>query len=140
MTAAPQRPLAELPMLSDSERAWLRERSPEIAPPPGRCLHELFEAHAERRAEGIAVVCGDERVTYADLNRRANRLARRLRDHGVGPETRVGICLERSLEMIESILAVLKAGGAYVPLDPSYPRDRLAFMLRDAGASALIAG
>jgi len=139
IAADPRRPLVDLPMIGASERAWLRERSPAVAASTGRCLHEMFEAQAARRPEAVAAVFEGERVTYEELNRRANRLARQLRDRGVGPETRVAICLERSIGMIEAILAVLKAGGAYVPLDPSYPDDRLAFLLRDAGATAVIA-
>jgi len=139
IAADPRQRLADLPMLSASERAWLRERNPAVPAPPGRCLHEVFEAQAKDRPDAIALVVDAERITYAELNRRANRLARLLRDRGVGSEARVGICLERSGEMIVAILAVLKAGGAYVPLDPAYPEDRLAFMLRDAGVMALIA-
>ncbi|PYS97071.1 MAG: hypothetical protein DMF50_02025 [Acidobacteria bacterium] len=134
----PQRRLADVPMLTAPEKTWLAGRRAPVEAGPGRCLPALFEAQAARRPDALAVVCGEERVTYAVLNRRANRLARRLREQGVGPETRVAICLERSIEMIVAILAVLKAGGAYVPLDPAYPRDRLAFMLDDAGAVALL--
>ncbi len=137
--ADPQRRLTDVPMLTAGERAWLAGLHRPVAAPAGRCLPELFEARVARRPEAIAVVCETERVTYAALNRRANRLARHLRALGVVPETRVGICLERSVEMIVAILAVFKAGGAYVPLDPAYPKERLSFMLQDAGVVALIA-
>ena len=93
---------------------------------------------AERTPEAVALTCAGESLTYAELNARANRLARRLRALGVGPEVLVGLCAGRSAEMVVGLLAVLKAGGAYVPLDPAYPADRLAFMLDDARASVLL--
>src|SRR6185503_6036343 len=86
----------------------------------------------------VALVHDEQQLTYAELNTRANRLAHHLRSTGVGPETLVGICTERSIEMVVSLLAILKAGGAYVPLDPAYPQERLSFMLRDAGVEVLI--
>ncbi|HYS04987.1 MAG TPA: amino acid adenylation domain-containing protein [Candidatus Dormibacteraeota bacterium] len=138
IAADPGRRLCDLPMLTTSERVWLEERDPPRRVTTEGCLHERFETQAERSPGTIAVVSGSVRLTYDDLNRRANRLARRLRDRGVGPETRVAICLPRSIELIVAMLAVLKAGGAYVPLDPGYPVDRLALMLDDAGAGALI--
>ena len=95
-------------------------------------MHELFEEQVERTPDAVAVVYEQTQVSYAELNARANRLAHYLRSLGVGPESRVALCLERSVEMVVSLLAVLKAGGAYVPLDPSYPLDRLAYMLDDA--------
>ena len=107
-------------------------------PAPAGCMQEVFEDQAERMPDAFAVVCGTERLTYRRLNARANQLAHYLRARGVRPETRVGVCLERSAAMIVSLLAVLKAGGSYVPLDPGYPADRLAFMLRDSRVSVLI--
>jgi amino acid adenylation domain-containing protein len=139
MAAGPERRLCDLPMITIAERAWLEERNPPRAGAAEACLHELFETQVARSPDAIAVVCEGVRVTCDELNRRANRLARRLRDRGVGPEARVAICLPRSIEMVVAILAILKAGGAYVPLDPAYPADRLAFMLEDAAAAALIA-
>ena len=106
--------------------------------PRQKCIHELFEAQAERTPQAIAVVFGKESLTYSELNLRANQLAHRLRRLGVGPDALVGICVERSLEMVIGLLGILKAGGAYVPLDPNYPRERLAFMLKDAGARVLL--
>ncbi|MGH8302843.1 MAG: amino acid adenylation domain-containing protein, partial [Steroidobacteraceae bacterium] len=103
-----------------------------------RCLHELIEEQARGRLEAEAVVSEGGRASYAELNARANRLARRLRTLGVGPEVRVGICLERSVGTIVSILGVLKAGGCYVPLDPAHPRERLSWALQDCGARVLI--
>ena len=102
-------------------------------------VHEELEVLARRVPNAVAVVFGDDHLTYAELNRRANQLAHHLRRLGVGPEVIVGVCVDRSLEMIASVLAVLKAGGAFLPLDPSYPRDRLVFMLADSRASLVIA-
>lgn len=102
------------------------------------CVHHLFEQQAARTPGSIAVACGGDGLTYADLNARANRLARHLIKMGVGPDTLVGIYTERSLEMVVALLGTLKAGAAYVPLDPSYPRQRVAFMLEDARASVLL--
>ncbi len=102
-------------------------------------LHELFEMQATRNPEAVAVVAGDERLTYADLNGQANQLARRLRKLGVGPEGRVGLCVERSAALVVGIVGILKAGGAYVPLDPTYPAERLAYMMADAGIDVLVA-
>ncbi|HEU0076629.1 MAG TPA: amino acid adenylation domain-containing protein, partial [Longimicrobiaceae bacterium] len=106
--------------------------------PAERCIHQLFEEQAERTPDAVAVVFEGEALSYAELNARANRLAHALRRRGAGPEVRVGICLERSLEMVVSILGVLKAGGAYVPLDPAYPAERLAFLLEDAAVPVLL--
>ncbi len=102
------------------------------------CLHELFEAQVERTPEAPAVSFEGEELTYRQLNERVNRLAHRLRRLGVAADSRVGVCLERSLDMVAGLYAVLKAGGAYVPLDPTYPADRLSFMLRDAGVPVLL--
>jgi amino acid adenylation domain-containing protein len=105
---------------------------------PNRCAHELFETQVERTPDAAAVALGDERLTYRELNARANQLAHALGRLGVGPEVLVGVCVKRSLEMVVAILGVLKAGGAYVPLDPEYPRQRLAFMLADTRAPVLL--
>lgn len=103
-----------------------------------RCVHELIEARVRERGESEALVSTEERLSYAQLNARANRVARRLRALGVGPDARVGICLERSVGMIVSILGVLKAGGCYVPLDPAHPTDRLRWILENSGAGVLV--
>ncbi len=104
----------------------------------GTLVHRLFAAQAARTPEATALWFHGERLGYAELDRRANRLAHHLRAQGVGPETRVGVCLERAPELVVALLAVLKAGGAYVPLDPAYPRERLGWMLDDAGARLVL--
>ncbi len=101
-------------------------------------LHELFEQQVERTPTAIALTFEDQHLTYPELNGRANQLAHHLRALGVGPETQVGVMMERSLELVVSLLAILKAGGAYVPFDPGYPEERLAFMLNDAGVRVLL--
>ncbi len=103
-----------------------------------KCLHELFEAQVEKSPEAVAVVFEDKKLTYRELNERANQLAYHLQKLDVGPETLVGLFLERSLEMVVGLLAILKAGGAYVPMDPKYPQERLAFMLKDASSPVLV--
>jgi amino acid adenylation domain-containing protein len=105
---------------------------------PQVCAHELFERQVVRDPGAIALECGDRRVTYRELNERANKVARHLRRIGVGPDVLVGICLDRSPEMVVALLAVWKAGGAYVPLDPTYPPERLSFMINDAQTSVLL--
>ncbi len=102
------------------------------------CVNRLFEEHVERTPEDTAVICGNERLSYGELNARANKLAHYLRKLGVKPGSLVGICVERSIAMLVGVLGVMKAGGAYVPVDPSYPKARLAFMLGDARVSVLL--
>ncbi|HSK77339.1 MAG TPA: amino acid adenylation domain-containing protein [Thermoanaerobaculia bacterium] len=144
----PDLPVGELPWLTAAERAELLGERLEVraaasASAPGTCLHQLFEAQADRAPEAPAVVLELEELTYGGLERRANRLARYLMRFGVGPEVPVCLCLERSLDLVVAILAVLKAGGAYVPLDPAYPAERLALLLEDAGrgqAAPLLVG
>jgi amino acid adenylation domain-containing protein/FkbM family methyltransferase len=126
-----------IPLIDDKERQWLLEGVNEvvyrIAPEQtsDAFVHELFEQHAARAPHARALVHEDAELSYAELNERANRLARFLREQGVGPDTLVGLCLERGIDMIVSLIAVLKAGGAYVPLDPGYPAKRLAYTLAD---------
>jgi natural product biosynthesis luciferase-like monooxygenase protein len=102
------------------------------------CIHQLIEAQATRTPEAVAVICRNRRLTYAELNTRANRVASHLAKLGIGPEVLVGICVERSIEMLVGLLGILKAGGAYLPLDPTYPPERLAFMLQDARVKLLV--
>jgi aspartate racemase len=106
--------------------------------PADSCVHELFERQTEAMPDRVAVVCGDETLTYSELNRRANRLAHYLRRLGAGPETLVALSMRRSLDLIVSTLGILKAGGAYLPLDAHYPAERIAFMLEDANAPILL--
>jgi len=136
----PDRRLAELPLLTPGERQsmlveWNRT---ELAYPKERLLHELIEDQAGRTPDGVAVVFEDHQLTYRQLNERADNLAHQLQSLGVGPNILVGICVERSLEMLVGLLGILKAGGAYVPLDPAYPNDRLAFMLEDCRPQVLL--
>lgn len=102
------------------------------------CIHQLFEAQAEKSPRAIALLCGDEELSYAELNACANQLARHLQRKGVGAETLVGLSVKRSFEMIISLLGILKAGGAYVPLDPDYPHERLQFMMTDSNVTVLV--
>lgn len=107
--------------------------------PAGQCIHQLFEAQVERSPTAVALQHGVEQLTYAELNEHANRLAHFLRAEGIGAEAIVGICMERTPDLVVALLAVLKAGAAYVPLDPAYPRERLTFMLQDARAALVLA-
>ena len=137
--AEPDRPVAALPLLAAAERhqvtaAWNDTGTAR----PDVCLHELIAAQAARTPEAIAVESGESRFTYAELGRRADGLARRLRELGVLPGDLVGIAAERSLEMVVGLLGILKAGAAYVPFDPAYPAERLAFMLEDSGIAVLL--
>ena len=143
LAAIPSRldsPLRELPILTEAERrqvlvGW------NSAPAPWRnqgCLHHLFEEQTRRTPDAMAVIGESQSLTYAQLDRAANHLARRLQTHGVQPESRVAICAGRSPLAVVGILAILKAGGAFVPLDPAYPEDRLAFMLRDSAPHLLL--
>ncbi|HEU4963755.1 MAG TPA: MupA/Atu3671 family FMN-dependent luciferase-like monooxygenase [Bacilli bacterium] len=129
-----------LPLLSECEQRQLLTEWNETtaAYEEGRCIHHLFEAQVERTPDAVAVVFREEQLTYRELNIRANQVAHRLQAMGVGPDTLVGLCMERSLEMMVGLLAILKAGGAYVPLDPTYPQERLAFILQDAEAAVLV--
>jgi amino acid adenylation domain-containing protein len=136
----PSASLGALPLLTDEERRQLlfEWNDTRCDFPHDRCVHELFEEQAEGAPEAVALVCGGERLTYAELNARANRLARHLRDCGVRAETRVGILLERSVDMAVALLAILKAGGGYVAFDPSYPAERLRYMLEDSGVTLIL--
>ncbi|MGZ8452630.1 MAG: non-ribosomal peptide synthetase [Candidatus Binatia bacterium] len=140
IVANPDQAISELPLLSEAEKHQLlvEWNDTKTDYPEDRCIHQLFEAQVEKTPDAIAVVFQDQQLTYRELNRRANQLAHFLRKRGVGPETLVALCVERSLEMVVGLLAILKAGGAYVPMDPDYPCDRLDFMLRDTQAAVLL--
>ena len=138
LAADPERRLSEVGLLSGDERARLLEA---CAPGPGHppaCVHELFARQAALAPDAPAVVSAGRILTYAELDRASARLACHLARRGVGPETRVGLCLERSPKLVVAVLGVLRAGGAYVPLDPAYPPERLALTLSDSGASLLL--
>jgi amino acid adenylation domain-containing protein len=140
IVADPERAISKLPLLTGEERReLLMGREGEMPDfPPDHCLHELFTEQARRTPEAVAVSFGNQRLTYRELDRKADLLAHRLQERGVGPEDLVGLCVERSPELIVGILGILKAGGAYLPLDPSYPKERLAFMVDDARVSFLL--
>jgi amino acid adenylation domain-containing protein len=140
MVTAPETHLSQLPLLHAGER-WqlLAEWSDTaLARPAGRLIHELFAAQAAASPEAPALSQGAEVLSYRELDARSNRLANHLRRLGVGPEVRVGLCLERSPEMVVALLGVLKAGGAYVPLDPSHPAERIGLVLEDAAVAVLV--
>lgn len=135
----PARPVGDLPLMSpERRRQILVDWNATQRPYPQATVAELFQAQAARTPEACAAVQGSRRWSYAELNQRANAWAVRLRELGVGPDVPVGLCLERSLEMLAAMLAVLKAGGAYVPLDPEYPPARLGFLAADAGVRVII--
>ncbi|MGQ4807062.1 Linear gramicidin synthase subunit D [Candidatus Entotheonellaceae bacterium PAL068K] len=136
----PGQRVANLPLLSAAERQQLLVRWNDTAldHPQNRCLHQLFEAQVTRTPHAVALVFGDEQLTYHRLNQCANQLGRYLQQLGVSPETRVGLCVERSIEMIVGLLGILKAGGAYVAFDPAYPYARQAFMVEDAAIPILL--
>jgi amino acid adenylation domain-containing protein len=140
IVADPDHPISALPLLAEAERRrMLVEWNDTAAPyPRDLCVQQLFEAQVARTPKAVAVTFVEQHLTFAALNRRANQLAHYLQKQGVGPDTLVGMCVERSLEMVVGLLGVLKAGGAYVPLDPTYPPERLAFMLQDSQAPVLL--
>jgi amino acid adenylation domain-containing protein/non-ribosomal peptide synthase protein (TIGR01720 family) len=134
IVAQPDSSIATLPLITERERQQLLIEWNDTARDYARerCIHELFEAQVERVPAAVAVVDERQALTYAELNRRANQLAHHLQALGVGPDTPIGVCLDRSADVIVSLLGILKAGGAYVPLDPTYPLERLQFMLEDS--------
>ncbi|TCP59055.1 amino acid adenylation domain-containing protein [Tumebacillus sp. BK434] len=135
----PTQSISTLPLTTAEERERLLHGQHDVtAFPQSLTIHELFEEQAARVPERIAVVCEQQELTYRELNERANRLAHHLQAQGVGPESLVGLCVERSVEMIVGILGILKAGGAYVPLDPTYPQERLAFLMEDSQIEVLV--
>ncbi len=140
MVTNPQQRLCNLSLLTSTERHQLlvEWNNTEVDYPQEQCIHQLFEAQVERTPDAVAVVFEDEQLTYWELNAKANQLAHYLQQLGVKSEVLVGICVERSLDMVIGLLAILKAGGAYIPLDPSYPQERLAFILKDAQVPVLL--
>ena len=140
IVSAADQSVALLPILTQAERHQILIEWNDTAAdyPKDKCIHHLFEEQVERKPDALAVEFEDQQITYRELNRRANQLAHYLISLGIGPEKLVGICVERSLEMVVGLLGILKAGGAYVPLDPAYPRERLEFMLEDAQLAVLL--
>ncbi len=129
-----------LPLLDPAtrQRVIAMSAAEAVEPPPDLCIHELFEDQAARTPDAVAVVFENEKLTYGELNARANRLANHLRTLAVGPEVLVGLCVERSAETIIGVLAILKAGGAYLPLDPAYPKNRLGMTIEDSRVAVLL--
>lgn len=138
--ANPDGPILQLPIMPQQEKQQVLTAWNDTATgrPLERCIHQLFEAQCARTPNAVAVQFRDRQLTYRELNERANQLAHHLRKLGVAPDSRVGICVHRSPEMMVGLLGIMKAGGAYVPLDPTYPRERLEFMLEDGGAGVLV--
>ena len=137
--AQPDRPAHGLPLASEAERRMLlADWNSTAAAYPAQCMHEMFAKQAAGSPDALALVHGPEQISYRELDARASRLAAHLRDQGVGPETVVGLCAERSVAMVVGLLGILKAGGAYLPLDPDYPGERLAFMTADAGSRIVV--
>ncbi len=140
IVANPEQPISMLSLLVEDERHQIlvEWNNPSTDYPKEQCIHQLVEAQVAKTPEALAVVFTNEYLSYHELNSRSNRLAHYLQRLGVGPEVRVGICVERSPEMLIGLLGILKAGGAYVPLDPVYPKDRLGYMLADAQVTVLL--
>jgi amino acid adenylation domain-containing protein len=139
VVSTPDAALSAIELADEAERALVVDEWNRVESfPADACLHDRFEAQVRRTPDAVAVSYENASLTYAELNARANRLAHHLRRHGVGPEHRVALCLERSLEMVVGIVGVLKAGGAYVPIDPTYPAERIGFVLGDCGAQVVV--
>ncbi len=140
IVANPQQPVSQLPLLTEAElhQLLVEWNQTQAEYPQDKVIHQLFEEQVEKTPDAIAVIFEDKKLTYQQLNEKANQLGHYLQKLGVKPETLVGICVERSLEMIIGLLGILKAGGAYVPLDPQYPPERLNFMLEDTNISILL--
>jgi amino acid adenylation domain-containing protein len=140
IVANPEQRIANLPLLSEAERHQIlvEWNNTNVNYPHDKCIHQLFEEQVQHHPDSIALIFGNEQITYQELNRRSNKLAQYLQKVGVGSETLVGICIFQSIEMIVGLLGILKAGGAYVPLDANYPQERLKFMLQDAQVSVLL--
>ncbi len=139
LSTRPDMPVGDVELLDHAEQTCLLQwgtgaRGPEDTHP----VHQVIERQSRASADAVALIFEDTQLNYAELNARANRLAHRLIRLGVKPEVRVGIALERSVDLVVSLLAVLKAGGAYVPLDPEYPSERLDYMMRDSGIGLLL--
>ena len=133
VAALPRVPAAELATMQGVERGARRARTRRTA-----CVHQLFEAQVDRTPDAIALVHRAQRVTYQQLDERANAVAAHLRELGVGPDSMVGVFIERSIDMVVGLLGILKAGAAYVPMDPAYPSVRIGMMLEDSHADVVL--
>jgi len=140
IVANPQARISQLPLLTESEtnQLLIEWNNTQVDYPEYKCIHQLFEEQVKRTPDAVAVVCSEQKLTYNELNCRANQLAHYLQKLGVKPDELVGICLERSLDMIVGLLAILKVGGAYVPIDPDYPQERISFMLQDTQVKIIL--
>ncbi|MFA9562910.1 MAG: amino acid adenylation domain-containing protein, partial [Nitrospirota bacterium] len=140
VVANPDQRIGELPLMREKEREEVINMGygPKSKYPKDQCIQEVFARQVTQNSQEVAVVSEDQRLTYHELNTHANQLAHYLQRHGVGPEVRVGLCLNRSIEMIVAVLGIFKAGGAYVPMDPNYPQERLAFMAKDADLRVIL--
>ncbi|HYW19656.1 MAG TPA: amino acid adenylation domain-containing protein [Nodularia sp. (in: cyanobacteria)] len=140
IVAKPQQKISELHLLTEHEQHQLliEWNNTKTEYPQDKCIHQLFEEQVQQTPDAVAVAFKDQSLTYRELNSRANQLAHYLQKLGVEPEKLVGLCLERSIDMVVGLLGILKAGGAYVPIDPTYPQERLAFMLSDSQVSVLL--
>ena len=138
IVAEPTARISALPLLTEGEREALSGWNATGTDLPEACVHELIAERAAAAPERVAVECGEGRLTFGELEARAERLAGVLRDRGVGPGVLVGVYMERGLEMLAALLGVWKAGGAYVPLDPGFPAERLSYMVEDSGAALLL--
>ena len=140
VAARPNQRISELPLLTGDELRQLLDEWNDTRSVYAEdlCIHQIFQSQAERRPDSVAIVFGEDHLSYESLDRRANQLAHYLKRLGIGPDVYVALCMERSPQIALSILGILKAGGAYLPLDPSYPKERLAFMLEDSKAAVLL--
>jgi amino acid adenylation domain-containing protein len=140
IVADPDQPITLLPLLTEAElhQLMITRNATATAYPAAMCTHELFAAQAAHTPDAVALIFEDQRLSYRDLDRRANQLARFLQQHGVGPQVTVGICMERAPDLVVGLLGILKAGGAFMPLDSMFPQERMAFMLEDARVALLL--
>src|SRR5205807_6671296 len=139
LVASPESPVSKVSMLTEAEQRQQLERNDTSRPfSAERSIHQLFETQVQKTPQAVAVACDNERISYADLDQRANQLAYYLRERGVENGSLVAICVERSINMMVGLFGILKAGAAYLPVDPNYPKDRIAFMLEDASVQIIL--
>ncbi|NEP33691.1 amino acid adenylation domain-containing protein [Moorena sp. SIO3B2] len=140
LVETPEQPISKLPLMKEAEldQILVEWNNTKTDYPKDKCIHQLFEEQVQKNPDAVAIVFEEQKLTYSQLNCKANQLANYLQKLGVVPEMLVGICVERSVEMVVGLLSILKAGGAYVPLDPNYPKERLNYMVEDAQLSILL--